>query len=300
MNRLTLGIVGALIVVAGIVLSSSLFVVRETEQALVLQFGDARGVVQEPGLKLKIPFIQNVIRYETRVLGLDPPAEEVTLIDQKRIIVDAFARYRIVDPLRFFQAVRDENTFTVRFGNILNSAVRGVVAQRQQVDLLSGTRATIMRDIFAQVDRSAADFGIALVDIRIGRTELPEAVSQNVFDRMRTEREREAALLRAEGEEEARRIRASADRQQTVIVAEANRQSSVLRGQGDAERNRLLGEAFNRDQEFFDFFRSLETYRATFGNEDTTMVISPTGDFFRYFDLESGLGEPSALSERTR
>ncbi len=300
MSRLTLGIAGALVIVAGILVASSLFIVRETEQALVLQFGDPKRVIQEPGLKAKIPFIQNVVRYDNRVLGLDPDAEEVTLIDQKRIIVDAFARYRIVDPLRFFQSVRDENTFNVRFGNILNSAVRAVVAQRTQIDLLSDVRASIMRGIFDQVGQSAGDFGVALVDIRIGRTELPEAVSQNVFDRMRTEREREASLLRAEGEEEARRIRAAADRQQTVIVAEANRESSVLRGQGDAQRNRLLGEAFNRDQEFFDFFRSLETYRQTFGNEDTTMVISPTGDFFRYFDLESGLGDPSSLTERTR
>lgn len=300
MSRLTLGIAGALIVVLGILIAGSLFVVRETEQALVLQFGEAKGVVQEPGLKLKLPFIQNVVRYDTRILGLDPPAEEVVLIDQKRIIVDAFARYRIVDPLRFFQSVRDENTFDVRFGNILNSAVRAVVAQRQQADLLSQTRATIMRSIFNEVNRSAGDFGVALVDIRIGRTELPEEVSQNVFERMRTEREREASLLRAEGEEEARTIRAGADRQQTVILAEANRQSSVLRGQGDAERNRLLGEAFNLDQEFFDFFRSLETYRSTFGNEDTTLVISPTGDFFRYFGLESGIGDPSSLTERSR
>lgn len=295
MNRLTLGILGALIVVVGIVVSSGLFIVRETEQALVLQFGDPKRVVQEPGLKMKIPFIQNVIRYDSRILGLDPEAEEVQLIDQKRIIVDAFARYRIVDPLLYFQSVRTEDTFNGRFGNILNAAVRRIVAQRSQVDLLSETRASIMRSIFTEVDQESKDFGVELVDIRIGRTELPEEVSQNVFGRMQTEREREAALLRAEGEEEARRIRARADRTQIVILAEANRKSSILRGEGDAERNRILGEAFGKDQEFFDFFRTLEAYRTTLANDDTTMVISPTGDFFRYFGLEAIGGEgPSA------
>ncbi len=296
MSRLTIGILGGLIIVIGILVSSGLFIVRETEQALVLQFGDPKRVVQEPGLKMKVPFVQNVIRYDRRILGLDPEAEEVQLIDQKRIIVDAFARYRIVDPLLFFQSVRTEDTFNGRFGNVLNAAVRAIVAQRTQADLLSEARAGIMRSIFAEVSNESSDFGIELVDIRIGRTELPEEVSQNVFGRMQTEREREAALLRAEGEEDARRIRARADRTQTVIVATANRQSSILRGQGDSARNKILGDAFGRDMEFFDFFRSLEAYRATLANNDTTLVISPTGDFFRYFGLESvggeGLGVP--------
>lgn len=292
MSRLTIGILGAVIVVIGILVSSGLFVVRETEQALVLQFGDPKRVVTEPGLKLKIPFIQNIVRYDSRILGLDPPAEQVQLSDQKRIIVDAFARYRIVDPLLFFQAVRTEDTFNGRFGNVLNAAVRAVVAQSTQAGLLSDARAGIMRSIFAEVSNESGDFGIELVDIRIGRTELPEEVSQNVFGRMQTEREREAALLRAEGEEEARRIRARADRRQIVIVAEANRTSSILRGEGDAQRNRILGEAFGKDEEFFDFFRSLETYRDTLANSDTTLVISPTGDFFRYFGIDAVGGAP--------
>ena len=289
MSRLTIGILGAVIVVIGILVSSGLFIVRQTEQALVLQFGDPKRVITEPGLKLKLPFVQNVVRYDRRILGLDPPAEQVQLSDQKRIIVDAFARYRIVDPLLFFQSVRTEDTFNGRFGNVLNAAVRAVVAQNTQAGLLSDARAGIMRSIFAEVSRESGDFGIELVDIRIGRTELPEEVSQNVFGRMQTEREREAALLRAEGEEEARRIRARADRRQIVIVAEANRKSSILRGQGDAARNKILGDAFGRDMEFFDFFRSLETYKETLANDETTLVISPTGDFFRYFGAD-GIG----------
>ena len=288
MQRMTVGIAGAVIVVLGILAFSSLFIIRQTEQAIVLQFGEAKTVVQEPGLHVKLPFIQNVERYERRILGLDPPAEEVLLSDQKRLIVNAFARYRISNPLRFFQSVRDETRFNLSFGNIMNSAVRAIVAQHTQAELLSDQRASIIQDIFDIVSANAGSFGIELVDIRIGRTELPEAVSQNVYDRMRTEREREANLLRAEGEEESRRIRAAADRQQVVIIAEAKRQSNILRGQGDAARNIILAKAFGKDPEFFDFYRSLEAYRETFEQEGTTMVLSPDSDFFRYFGSADG------------
>ncbi len=289
MKRMSIGIAGAVVVVLGVLAFSSLFIIRQTEQALVLQFGEAKNVVRDPGLHFKIPFIQNVERYDRRVLSLDPPAEEVLLSDQKRLIVNAFARYRITDPLRFFQSVRNQARFDLRFGNIMNSAVRAVVAQQTQASLLSDQRTSILQTIFDSVSASGASFGVDLVDIRIGRTELPEAVSQNVYDRMRTEREREANLLRAEGEEDSRRIRAGADRQQVVIIAEANRQSSILRGQGEAERNRILAAAFSRDPEFFDFYRSLEAYRDTFAQEGTTMVLSPDSEFFRYFGAESGV-----------
>ncbi|MHA1571169.1 MAG: protease modulator HflC, partial [Alphaproteobacteria bacterium] len=249
----------------------------------------AKTVVREPGLHVKLPFIQNVERYERRILSLDPPAEEVLLSDQKRLIVNAFARYRISDPLRFFQSVRDETRFTLSFGNIMNSAVRAIVARHTQAQLLSDQRSQIIQDIFDIVSGNAGSFGVELVDIRIGRTELPEAVSQNVYNRMQTEREREANLLRAEGEEESRRIRAAADRQQVIIIAEAQRESNILRGQGDAARNRILAKAFNKDPEFFDFYRSLEAYRDAFGqNGGSTMVLSPDSDFFRYFGNAAG------------
>ncbi len=282
-----LAIVGVVLIAIGIVAILSIFTVRETEQKLVLQFGEFKRAVQEPGIHFKWPW-QSAQTYEKRVLSVDPDAEEVLLNDQKRIVVDSFARYRITDPLRFFQTVRTEITFQNRFGNILTSTVKEVVAQRALEDMLSENRNAIMENIRDSVAANTEGFGIEVVDIRIGRSELPEAVSQNVYDRMRTEREREANLLRAEGEENARRIRATADRQQVEIVAEAQREAQVLRGNGDATRNAILGEAYGKDPEFFEFFRSLEAYRETFG-EGTRMVLSPNSDFFRYFGDVGGL-----------
>lgn len=288
MPRGKLAIIGAIVIVLGIIANLSIFTVRETEQALVLQFGEFKRAAREPGIEFKWPW-QSTQKYEKRVLSVDPDAEEVLLKDQKRILVDAFARYRIVDPLRFFQTVRTELTFQNRFGNILTSTVKEVVARRALEDMLSENRNDVMTTIRDIVAANAEGFGIEVVDIRIGRSELPEAVQQNVFDRMRTDREREANLLRAEGEENARRIRATADRQQVEIVAEAEREAAVLRGNGDATRNAILGEAYGRDPEFFEFFRSLEAYRETFAEEGTTMVLSPNSDFFRYFGDVGGL-----------
>jgi membrane protease subunit HflC len=290
MPRGKFAIFGAVIIVIGILAAFSVFTVRETEQVLVLQFGEWKETVQEPGIHYK-HFWQSAQKYEKRVLSVDPDAEEVLLNDQKRILVDAFARYRIVDPLKFFQTVRNETTFGNRFGNILTSTVKEVVAQRALEDMLSEQRNVVMETIRDSVANDTVGFGIEVVDIRIGRTELPEAVSQNVYDRMRTEREREANLLRAEGEENARRISATADRQQVEIVAEAQREAQVLRGNGDATRNAILGEAYGKDPEFFEFFRSLEAYRETFAEPGTTMVLSPDSDFFRYFSDVGGLAE---------
>lgn len=288
MSRFKFAILGAIVVALGIIISVSVFTVRETEQALVLQFGQWQRTASDPGIQFKWPW-QSAQKYEKRVLSVDPPAEEVLLNDQKRILVDAFARYKITDPLKFFQTVRTEATFQNRFGNILTSTVKEVVAQQALEDMLSEKRNSIMETIRDSVAKNTAGFGIAVVDIRIGRSELPEAVSQNVYDRMRTEREREANLLRAEGEENARRIRATADRQQVEIVAEAEREAQVLRGNGDASRNGILGEAYGQDPEFFEFFRSLEAYRETFEEPGTTMLLKPDSDFFRYFNDVGGL-----------
>ena len=288
MPRSKLAIAGIVVIVLGILASISTFTVRETEQVLVLQFGQWKSTVQEPGIHFKLPW-QSVQTFEKRILSVDPAAEEVLLNDQKRILVDAFARYRITDPLKFFQSVRNETTFSNRFGNILTSTVKEVVAQRSLEDMLSEQRNVVMEAIRDNVAGDSAGFGVEVIDIRIGRTELPEAVSQTVYDRMRTGREREANLLRAEGEENARRIRATADRQQVVIVAEAQREAQVLRGNGDASRNVILGEAYGVDPEFFEFFRSLEAYRETFAEGGTTMVLSPDSDFFRYFGDVGGL-----------
>ena len=255
--------------------TGAFFVVNETKQAIVLQFGEPRQVISKPGLQFKIPFIQDAVFLDRRMLNLDPQPEEMILSDQKRIVVDSFARYRITDPLKFFQTVRNETTFSDRFGRIINAAVRGVIAQYSLTSLLSKDRSTIMNSIQNQIKANEKDFGVEIIDIRIGRTDLTEQVSNNVFQRMRSERDREANLLRAEGEELSKEIRASADRQQTVIIAEAERTSSILRGEGDAEKNKILADAYSRDKEFFNFLRTMQACKDTFGDTEMSMVIVP-------------------------
>ena len=256
-------------------LTGAFFVVNMTKQAIVLQFGEPRQVITDPGLKFKIPFIQDAVFLDSRMLNLDPQPEEMILADQKRIIVDSFARYRIIDPLKFFQTVRNEATFSDRFGRILNASVRGVIAQYPLTALLSEDRINIMTTIQSQVTTNEKNFGVEIVDIRIGRTDLTEQVSNNVFQRMRSEREKEANLLRAEGGELSQQIKASANRQKTVIIAGAERTSSILRGEGDAMKNKILGDAYGIDEEFFDFLRTMQACRETFGDTEMSMVIVP-------------------------
>ena len=255
--------------------TGAFFVVQEWKQAIVLQFGEPRQVIDEPGLKFKIPFIQDAIFFDRRMLNLDPQPEEMILSDQKRIIVDSFARYKITDPLKFFQTVRNETNFSDRFGRILNASVRGVIAQYPLVALLSDERDNIMSIIQAQVTRNQVNYGIEILDVRIGRTDLTEQVANNVYQRMRSEREKEANLLRAEGEELSKEIKASAERQKTVIIAGAERTSSILRGEGDAKKNIILGEAYGLDTEFFNFLRTMQACKDTFGDTDMAMVIAP-------------------------
>ena len=260
-------------------ISGAFFIVQEWRQAIVLQFGEPRKVITEPGLNFKIPFIQDAIFFDSRMLNLDPQPEEMILSDQKRIIVDSFARYKITDPLKFFQTVRNEATFNDRFGRILNASVRGVIAKYPLTALLSVERDTIMSTIQSQVTRNQVNYGIEILDVRIGRTDLTEQVANNVYQRMRSEREKEANLLRAEGQELSKEIVAAANRQQTVIIAEAERTSSILRGQGDAQKNIILGNAYEIDNEqsieFFNIIRKLQACRDTFGNTNMTMVIAP-------------------------
>lgn len=283
MNRIALTLVGALSAMAVFGLFTSVFVVHQTNQALVLRFQNPVRVISEPGLYFKVPLMESVVYYDSRVLSLDPPPDQMILSDQKRVIVDGFARYRITDPLEFYTSVTSESNFANNFGGILSSTMRSVLARTDLSELLSERRGEIMRRVQEAVTDEAKKFGVLLVDVRIGRTELPEDVLTNVYQRMRSEREREANLLRAEGEENARRIRATADRERTVLLAEAERQSQVLRGEGEATRNRVLGEAYGKDHDFFDFYRSLEAYKTTFLAEGTTLVLSPDTDFFRYF-----------------
>lgn len=289
MKRLGLGIAGVAVVLAGILLFSSIYTVRQTEQALVLQFGNPVSVEREPGLHFKLPLIQNVEFYDRRILALDPPVQEVLLSDQKRINVDAFARYRILDPLEFKKrAVTNENFLQI-FGARLNSQVRSEIAKTSLVGMLSAERAEVMNRIAQGLKEQAPDFGVEVIDVRIGRTDLPDATSQAVYNRMRSQRVAQAAQLRAEGEELKATVQAEADRERTIILAEATRQAQILRGQGDGARTRILNEAYGQDPEFFDFYRSLQAYGALEG-EATSMVLSPDSEFFRYFYGETAGG----------
>ncbi len=298
MNKIGFGVVGVVVVLAGILLFSSIYTVRQTEQALVLQFGNPIHVEREPGLHFKLPLIQNVEFYERRIMALDPPVQEVILSDQKRINVDAFARYRIVDPLEFKKRAVTVNNFLQIFGARLSSEVRSEIARTSLVGILSEDRAEVMNRIAAGLREEAPEFGVEVIDVRIGRTDLPEATSQSVYNRMRSQRVAEAAQLRAEGEELKAKIQAEADRERTIILAEATRQAQILRGQGDGARSRILIEAFGQDPEFFDFYRSLEAYSALEG-QATTMVLSPDSEFFRYFYGETAGGR-EGLQQRVQ
>lgn len=282
MKKSGLAIFGILLIVAAIVGYSSLFTVHQTQQALILQFGNPVKPIPNPGLHFKVPFIQNVRYFDKRILDLDPQPQEILLSDQKRINVDSFARYKIVDPLEFLKAAQTDLNFRQVFGSQLNSAVRAEVAKVSLADMLSPKRAQVMNLIFEILKTQAPQFGVELVDLRIGRTDLPDTTLQSVYNRMRTDRVAQAAELRAKGEEMKLTIQAEADRQRTVIIAEANRQSEILRGEGDAGKNTILSNAFGQDEEFFNFYRSMEAYGKAFG-DGTTMVLSPDSEFFRYF-----------------
>jgi len=278
------------VVVIFVVASQSFFVVRENEQVIVLQFGDPQRVVREPGLEFLIPFLQNAQYFDRRILPVDPPVEQVTFEDNRRLDVDSFVRYRITDPLRFFQAVRDEEGAAQQISRITNSSLRGLLGNRTQIEILSEQRADIMASILEAVEAQTEEqFGIDIIDVRIGRADVPEGTVQSVYNRMRSEREREAAEFRAQGEELSQQIRSRADRERTVLLAEAQREAEILRGQGDGQAITILADAYSADEDFFAFYRSLQAYRQSLGS-GTHFVMSPTGDFFRFFRNVSGAG----------
>jgi len=283
MNRLGLIGGGILAIVALIAILSAVFTVEQRQQALVLQFGEVKDVIQEPGLHFKIPIIQDVITFDNRLLDYDAPAEEVIASDQKRLVVDAFARYHIDNPLLFYQTVRDEAILRPRLGSIINTNLRRVLGTVPLEALVSEDRGDLMRRIAASVRSEAAPFGIRVEDVRIKRADLPQANSEAVFRRMQTERQQEAAELRALGDQQSRRIRAEADREKVVIVAEAEKDSQILRGEGEGEMNRIFADSFGKDPEFFAFYRSMQAYQEALSGDDTTMVLSPDSEFFRYF-----------------
>ncbi|WP_210484905.1 protease modulator HflC [Microvirga antarctica] len=270
--------------VAVIVLYSAIFFVQQTQYALVLRFGAVQAEIRDPGLHFKLPLIDNVTYFDRRVLDLDLPVQTLLSADRQNLEVDAFTRYRIVDPLRFYQAVGSIALANQRLTSFTNSAMRNVLASASRDAIVRTDRAALMNRIQWDVNTQAASLGIEMVDVRLTRVDLPAANSQAVYQRMRTEREREAADLRANGSQRAQTIRARAERESVVIRAEANRQAEELRGQGDADKNRILAEAFGADPDFFSFFRSMQAYETGLKSGDTRLVMSPNSEFFRYFN----------------
>jgi membrane protease subunit HflC len=284
MNRNLLIGAGAAAAFVLVLLMSALFTVQQTQQALILQFGDPKRVVTEPGLHFKLPFIQNAVYVDRRVLDFDGEAQEVILGDQKRLVVDAFARYRIVDPLRFYQSVGSEEILRGRIDTILDASMRKVLGEVPLFTVLSADRSELMNKIRDQANTEAKQFGIEIVDVRIKRADLPAENSQAIYRRMQTEREREAKELRAQGAELGQRIRARADRERRVIIAEAQKEGEIIRGQGDGDAVRIFADAFGKDVDFFTFYRSMQAYRAALSDDNTSFVLSPDSDFFRFFN----------------
>lgn len=282
------GVAGILLIAALIVGYSSLFTVYQTQQALVVRLGKVVRVVDEPGLNVKLPFIDNVIDIDKRILDLEAPAQEVIASDQKRLVVDAFARYRIKDPLRFFQTLGSKPAADSQLNILLNSALRSVLGESTFIQVVRDERAELMARIRDLINHEAASYGIEVVDARIRRADLPEQNSQAVYQRMQTARQREAAEYRAQGLQQAQEIRSKADREVTVLVADATSKSEQIRGEGDATRNKIFADAFNKDPDFFSFYRSMQAYENGLKPNDTRLVLNPDSNFFRYFNDPSG------------
>ena len=275
-----------LIVLAAIILlvaANTFYVVSQTEQAIVLQFGEPVREAKEPGLKMKTPFIQNVILYDKRLLNLDPPAQEVVLNDKKRLDVDSFTRYQIVDPLKFYQTVRTEEQARSKLEEIVNSSLRKILGRITLQELLSQQRNQIMKDISSAVKVDAAQIGVSVADVRIRRADLPIEVLQAINARMKSEREREAKEFRGQGQQISQQIRAQAEKERTIIVADAEKKAQIIRGNGDKEAIEIWNKAAGVDPKFYAYYRSLEAYRKSMSNGDTSMVLAPNSEFFEYF-----------------
>ena len=283
-SRISLLIVGLVAIIGYF----TLFTVIEIKNAIVLQFGDPKRVITSPGLNFKIPFIQNVIFIDNRILDIDAPAAEVIAADQKRLIVDAFVKFKIVDVLEFYKAFGNENVARSRISAVVNSRIRGVLGEEPLSAVLSDDRSKLMKQITSLVEAEVNNFGIEIVDVRIKRADLPEANSLAIFRRMQTEREREAKEFRAQGAEIAQRIRSTADKEVTIIKSQAEKKSNIVRGEGDGIANSVFAEAFGQDPEFFAFYRAMQAYAEGLKSSDTTMILSPDSEFFKYFADPSG------------
>jgi modulator of FtsH protease HflC len=288
MNRRVLTVVAVVLVLGGIFAMSALFIVDQTEQALVLQLGQPRRVIRTPGLWVKRPFVENVIYYDRRLLDFEPPPEEVIASDQKRLVVDTYTRYRITDPLLFYQTVNSEAAVRARLNALVSGSLRRVIGNVTLSALLSAQRAEIMHQIRDEVLAQAKPFGIDVIDVRIRRADLPPENSQAIYARMQSERQQQAAQFRAEGAEAAQAVRAKADRQRTVILADAQRTAQITRGQGDAKATQIYADAYDQDKDFFSFYRSMQAYRDALSANTTSFVLAPDGSFFRYFADPNG------------
>ena len=287
MNKLIIA-GGVVLVILGVVASSSLFIVEQTQQAIVLFFGKPQKTIQDPGLYFKIPFGEEVVYYDKRVLDLDPPKERMILADQKRLDVGSYARYRIIDPLLFYQTTRRVTEVPGKLSPIINSSLRRVLGNETLLEILSGKRATIMVDIQKAVNDAVMRFGMEIVEVRVRRADYPDETRSNIENRMKSEREREAKEFRARGFEMAEGIRADAGKQKIVILAEAQKKAETLRGEGDGLAIKIYADAFGQDPEFFAFYRSMQAYKKSMDSQDTTMVLSPNSDFFRFFGDMTG------------
>jgi len=271
------------VVVIGVIVFQSLFIVKEINQAIVLQFGDPKKIISKAGLNFKLPFIQNVVFLDKRILNLDNDPQEVIAADQKRLIVDAIARFKIVDPLKFYISVGNERVARSRLSTIINSRIRGVLGTQELATLLSTDRTKQMAIIQNDVNTEAKTLGIQIVDVRIKRADLPQANSEAIYKRMQTEREREAKEFRAQGAEIAQKIRSTADKDVTVLLAEANKKSEIMKGEGDGLRNKIFADAFGRDPQFFGFYRAMQAYEKALIGGETSLILSPDSEFFKYF-----------------
>lgn len=279
-----------------VVAAGALFTVDQTQQALVLRFGEpipGRGLITQPGLNVKVPFFESVVLLDKRILDVETPKQEVLASDNQRIEVDAFVRYKITDPLMFYQKVGDVSRANYQLASVLNSSVRRVLGEATSSEIIRDKRAQLMSDIRGQVDGQAKSFGVTVVDVRIRRADLPKEISEKIYSRMQSERIREATEYRAQGAEQSQRIRAKADRDVTVLIAESQRVADQTRGEGEGERNRIFAEAYNKDADFFAFYRSMQAYETGLKSGDTRMVLSPTSDFFRFFGNSSGAAKPA-------
>jgi membrane protease subunit HflC len=293
------GIVSLFILLVAIVIGySSVFTVSQTEQVLLVRLGEPVRVVTEPGLNFKVPFIDTVISIDKRILDLENPAQEVIASDQKRLVVDAFARYRIKDALRFYQTLGSIQAANIQLTTLLNASLRRVLGEVTFINVVRDERDVLMSRIQKQLDRETTSYGISVVDVRIRRADLPEQNSQAVYQRMQTERQREAAEFRAQGGQKAQEIRSKADREATVIIADANSQAEQIRGDGDGERNRLFAEAYGKDADFFAFYRSMTAYENSMKGNDTRFLLRPDSEFFRYF--ANPAGKPPAAAGAAR